>query len=385
MKKLRVLLTGGGTGGHIFPLIAVANELQKQTNNFGISLDLRYFGSARKYAREIVENDIEFVPILSGKWRRYWSLLNLLDIFKFFLSFPQLLWKIFWFMPEVTFSKGGPGALAAILISRFYRIPLVIHESDSLPGLTNKISAGFSEKILVAFASAMANFRNKNIEVIGNPVRGSLFANLTSLKSSGRDEQTQAKREFGLNPNEPVILVLGGSQGAERINNFVLENLAILIQNFQVLHQVGWGNYDSYKKEFEFITKDWNEAEKNRYIFHPFFDKDLGDALISADLAISRAGAGSIFELAAFGRPAMLVPLPESANDHQKENARLYAETGAAIVIQEENLLGNLVAEELQKLIANPELLRKMSDAAKSFYRPDAAAIIAKYLLTYVR
>ncbi|MBI3046642.1 MAG: undecaprenyldiphospho-muramoylpentapeptide beta-N-acetylglucosaminyltransferase [Candidatus Harrisonbacteria bacterium] len=384
MKKLRILLTGGGTGGHIFPLIAVANELRKQADNFEVSPDLRYFGSARKYAREIVENDIEFVPILSGKWRRYWSLLNLLDMVKFLLSFPRLLWKIFWFMPEVTFSKGGPGALAAILVSRFYRIPVIIHESDSLPGLTNKISASFSKKIFVAFASAIPYFKNKNIEVVGNPVRESLFANLASLKLDGENEQAQARKGFGLNPNEPVILVLGGSQGAEKLNNFILENLEILTQNFQILHQAGEGNYDSYKKEFEFTTKDWSEVEKNRYIFRPFFDKDLGDALISADLVVSRAGAGSIFELAAFGRPAMLVPLPESANGHQKENARLYAETGAAIVIQEENLLGNLVAEELQKLIANPELLKKMSDAAKSFYRPDAASVIAKYLLTYV-
>jgi len=384
MKKLRVLLTGGGTGGHIFPLIAVANELKRQSEPLGLALDLRYFGAARKYAQEIVDNDMDFVPILSSKLRRYWSWLNLLDIPKFFISLPQLLWKIFWFMPDAVFSKGGPGALAVILVSRFYRIPVIIHESDSVPGFTNKISGSLASKIFLAFASAAQYFKNPNVEVVGNPVRGTLLQQRESLKVDGENEQVQAKKGFGFNPAEPLILILGGSQGAERLNNFVLENLEILIKDSQALHQVGDGNYDSYKKEFEFVTKDWSEMEKNRYHFRSFFAKDLADALAAADLVISRAGAGSIFELAAFGKPAILVPLPESANNHQKENARIYAESGGAIVIQEENLLGNLVENVLGKILGDLALKQKMSEAARSFYRPEAAAIIAKHLLTYV-
>ncbi len=384
MKKFRVLLTGGGSGGHIYPLIAVANELKKQAEGLGLDLDLRYFGAEREYAQQIVDSGMEFTLILSSKMRRYWSLLNLIDALKFFISIPQILWKMFWFMPDVIFSKGGPGALAVILIGRFYRIPVIIHESDSIPGFTNKFSSRLADKIFLAFASAQDYMKNKNMEVIGNPVRESLFQQAESLKSFGESEQAQARKGFGLNPNEPVILILGGSQGSERMNNFVLENLELLISEFQILHQTGANNYEEYRKEFEFKTKDWSDVEKNRYHFQAFFDKDMADALIAADLAVSRAGSGLIFELSAFGKPAILVPLDESANGHQKENAYAYSQIGAAIVIEEKNLLGNLVLEEMKKITANPELAQKMGQAAQSFYRPNSSLIIAKCLLTYV-
>jgi len=377
-------LTGGGTGGHIYPLIAVTNELKKQAEALGIVLDLRYFGAEREYAQQIVDSGMEFIPIFSSKFRRYWSLFNLIDILKFFISIPQILWKMFWFMPEVIFSKGGPGALAVILIGRFYRVPVVIHESDSVPGFTNKFSSKLADKIFLAFASAQDYLKNKNIEVIGNPVRESLFQQAESLKLLDGNEQAQARKGFGLNPNEQTVLILGGSQGSERMNNFVLENLELLISEFQILHQVGVRNYEEYQKEFEFKTKDWSEAEKNLYHFQAFFDKDMADALIAADLVISRAGSGLIFELSAFGKPAILVPLEESANGHQKKNAYTYSQIGAATVIEEKNLLANLVLEELKKITASPDLLQKMSQAAQSFYRPNSALIIARYLLTYV-
>lgn len=384
MKKLRILLTGGGTGGHIFPLIAVAQELIKQAESFGLELNLRYFGSERRYAQEIVDSNMDFVPVISAKWRQYFSLLNFIDLIKFPFSLLQLLWKIYWFMPDVVFSKGGPGALAVVLVSRFYFIPVIVHDSDSIPGLTNKISGRFAKKIFLAFASAGDYFQNKNIEVVGNPVRDSLFQEANSLGLGNQNPKAEAIKGFGLDPNQPVILVLGGSQGAERINNFIMENAEILIRDFQILHQTGERNYDNYKKEFEFMTKDWSNTEKNLYHFQAVFVKDMADALIAADAVIARAGSGTIFELAAFGKPAILIPLPESARDHQKTNAYLYAETGAAIVIEEENLLGNLMINKLKEIISSPERLQKMSEAAKSFYRPDAAAVIAKYLLTYV-
>ena len=240
-------------------------------------------------------------------------------------------------------------------------------------------------KIFLAFASAGDYFNNKDVEIVGNPIRNSLFEQAKSLELSGQDPKAEAMKGFGLDPSEPSILVLGGSQGAESINNFILENLELLIRDFQILHQVGERNYGNYKKEYEFMAKDWSEAEKNRYRFQAFFGKDMADALVSADAVIARASSGSIFELAAFGKPAILVPLPESAQDHQKSNAYLYAETGAAIVIEEENLLGNLVINKLKEIILNPERRQKMAESAQSFYRPDSAVIIAKYLLTYVR
>ncbi|MDO8430191.1 MAG: UDP-N-acetylglucosamine--N-acetylmuramyl-(pentapeptide) pyrophosphoryl-undecaprenol N-acetylglucosamine transferase [bacterium] len=384
MHKLRVLLTGGGTGGHIFPLIAVAEELQSQAQEFGLDLDLRYFGGDYEYAQNLTDQNIKFVPIISSKLRRYWSFLNLIDFIKFPFSLLQISWKIFWFMPDVVFSKGGPGALAVVLVSRLYFIPVVIHESDSIPGLTNKISGFFAKKTFLAFSSAEPYLGKSNAEIVGNPVRKSLMAELNFLEQYGEDAANQAKKSLGLNLTEPVILFLGGSQGARRINDFILENLEILIRDFQILHQVGERNYDVYKKEFEFLTKDWSDIEKNRYQFKAFFDKDLAEALLASGAVVARAGSGTIFELAAFGKPAILIPLLESANGHQKKNAYLYSETGAALVIQEENLLGNLLVTELKTVVQNKDLLKKMSDSARSFYKPDSAKIIAKHLLSYV-
>jgi UDP-N-acetylglucosamine--N-acetylmuramyl-(pentapeptide) pyrophosphoryl-undecaprenol N-acetylglucosamine transferase len=377
MKRLRILFTGGGTGGHVYPLIAVANELKKQSEQFNLELDMRYFGGAREYAEEVVSSGMDFIPIISSKLRRYWSPLNLIDMPKFLLSLIQIAWKMFWFMPDVIFSKGGPGALAVVLVGKFYLIPIIIHESDSKPGLTNKISGNLAKKIFLAFAAAGEEFKEQDkIEVVGNPVRNSLLV--------GESDQTQAKKNFGFNASEPLVLFLGGSQGAEIINNFILENLEEFIREFQVLHQVGPKNHSLYKKEFEFMTKDWSDIEKSRYRFQGNFSADMGDALLAADVVVARAGSGTIFELAAFGKPSILIPLSGSANEHQKENAYLYSQTSAAIVIQEENLLGNLMLEEIKQLLSSPQKLMEMGAAARSFYKPDSALIIAKYLLTYV-
>src|SRR3989344_49738 len=228
MKKLRIALAGGGTGGPVIPFKSVTQEMNKQPSNFGIELDMRYFGSAYDYAELLMENGIRFVPIYSSKLRCFGSVLNLFYFLKFFLILFQLFWKLFWFMPDMIFSKGGPGALAVVLAGRFYMIPTIIHESDSVPGLTNKISGRFAKKIFLSFAKAEDYFsKNKNIEVVGNPVRESLFEQAANLGQEIETAPKNAKRGFGMNPEEPLILVLGGSQGAERLNNFILENLGV--------------------------------------------------------------------------------------------------------------------------------------------------------------
>ena len=367
---VRILLTGGGTGGHIYPLIAVSKKLQDYADRGGLEIDLRYFGKADYYAKELETNNIKAVYIAPSKLRRYFSLLNLVDIPKFFWSILQGLWKVFWFMPDAVFSKGGPGALAMILVCRFYRIPLLIHESDAIPGLTNRISARFAKKVDIAFEAAADYFQTKaELGVTGNPIREELLI---------PQDQAMAKRRWGFDPRKPVILVLGGSQGSERINNFISENLEDWLNKFQLLHQVGYGKYAEYQK--------WMK-QKSNYQFVPYFDsvKDLRDGFAAADIIVSRAGAGAIFEIAAMGKPSILIPLPEAANNHQNQNAYEYVKTGAAIIIEEENLLVNLAINEIEKILNNPALLIKMSTAAKNFYKPDAAEKIAKDIISVIK
>jgi UDP-N-acetylglucosamine--N-acetylmuramyl-(pentapeptide) pyrophosphoryl-undecaprenol N-acetylglucosamine transferase len=380
--KLRILLTGGGTGGHIYPLIAVAEKLRKLGLDRGLGLELRYFGDAGDYQFVLESGGIEVSKITSSKMRRYFSLRNFLDFFKFFLGFIQSLWKILWYMPDIAFSKGGPGSLAIVLTCRFYRIPVIIHESDTIPGLTNKISAKFAKEIKISFASTADHFQNIKAGVIltGNPAR----SDLCSIET-GRSRET-ARMMFGFDLTEPVILILGGSQGAGLINDFILDNIELFIDKFRIIHQLGLQNYQQYKNEFDFIGKELSlsDQKKARYVFRGYLDKDLKDAFMAADLAISRAGAGAIFEIAAFGKPSILIPLPESANDHQRQNAYEYAKTGAALIIEQENLLGNLVVNEIEKILKSPEKLETMSEAAKKFAKPDAAEKIAENIIGLV-
>lgn len=374
-RKIRILMTGGGTGGHIYPLAAVARQLDKLLVQGGYDPDIRYFGDPGNFKDYLTGRGIRLVHITSSKMRRYFDIQNFFDFFRFFIGFFQSLWKIYWFMPNAAFSKGGPGALAVVKACAFYTIPLVIHESDAVPGLTNKLSEGSARVVDLAFASAGKFFKQKKpVHFVGNPVREEIEASLNIDLLKG---------DLGFDPKEPVVLVIGGSQGAEKFNSFVMENFLPLAQKFQILHQVGIKNYAGYKQEFDLISKKFPPELLRRYVFVPYFDRDISRAYAAADIVIARSG-GTIFELAALGKPAILVPFPESANDHQLANAYEYARTGAAVVIEEENLLPNLVLTELGRILGNRGEYEKMSSAAKKFFIPNSAELIANDIIQLI-
>lgn len=375
-KKIRILLTGGGTGGHIYPLVAVSEELKKIIIEHGSNPDIRYFGNPGMLKDYLVSYGIKVVNISSSKFRRYSSILNVLDGFRFILGLFQGLWKIYWFMPDLIFSKGGPGALAVVKAARFYEVPLIVHESDAIPGLTNRISSKSSRLVELALKSAEPYFKARaQIKISGNPVR-------QVIELAERDPMLKA--EFGFNPAYPMILVMGGSQGAERMNDFIIQYLERLLEKFQILHQVGTKNFMEYQKECSFMMEKFDEKLKKRYVPLPYLDQNIAKAYGAADVIIGRAGAGLIFEAAAVGIPAILVPLPESANDHQVANAYEYERAGAAVVIEEENLLPNVVIGELERLLGDKKELERMSVAAKHFYRPNAARAIAEDIFNLI-
>jgi len=385
MKKIRILLVGGGSGGHIYPLIAVAQKIRSFAGTgSGYDLDMRYFGDAGGYEDLMKENGIKYSYIVSSKLRRYFSFENFIDLFKFFIAIFQSLFMVFFFMPDAVFSKGGPGSLPILFVCKFFAIPIVIHESDSAPGLTNLISGKMSKKIFLAFQSAMKYFPNRNVEVVGNPVRNELIIGKgDSSPAITETQKKEAKKQFGFDPEKPVLLILGGSQGATVINDFVVKNIESLAVKFQILHQVGSGNFDDYKKDYDFLSKVLPDPIKNNYKFYPYFEDNLKSAYIAADLALARAGAGTIFELAYFGRPSILVPLPDAANDHQFLNATEFERAGATLDIEQENFLSHLVLVQLETLISKAEILKKMSVSASAFYRPFSSETIAAYLLSF--
>ena len=375
VNRFRVLMTGGGSGGHIYPLVSVISELQILAAQEEVNLEIRYLGVAGPHENLLRENGIQVQKILSSKLRRYFSLANIIDGPKFIISFLQALWNMFWFMPDVLFTKGGPGSPSVVLAARIYRVPIIIHESDTVPGLSNMMAAKYAEAIVTSFSSTAEYFGGKEVIVVGNPIRRYLFGDPLT--------QSKAKLFLGFDPNVPLVLILGGSQGAVRINDFILDNLPNLLQITQVFHQTGKANYESVIGEGAVVGRDLSEDLKRRYKAIDYLEKDMRIALEAADLVISRAGSGSIFEIAAFGKPSILIPLPDwvAAGGHQEKNAREYSANGAAVVIEEENLLPNLFLEELKSLLSNPQKLATMSDTAKQFAKPDAALKLAQIIL----
>ncbi|RJP45677.1 UDP-N-acetylglucosamine--N-acetylmuramyl-(pentapeptide) pyrophosphoryl-undecaprenol N-acetylglucosamine transferase [Candidatus Parcubacteria bacterium] len=372
---LRVLLAGGGSGGHIYPLIAVTQELRRLAVDKKMILEIYYLGPRGEYTEILHGEGIETLGLVSGKLRRYASILNILDAPKFLVGLVQAFAQVLWLMPNVIFSKGGTGALPVVLAGWFYRIPVIIHESDTAPGLTNLLSSRFASRVAVSFERTLHYFNPQKSACVGNPVRAKLLEN--------PPEKGDAKEELGFDRNEPLLLILGGSQGSQRIDDFIVQNLPALISITQILHQTGQTKYAETERLARAALLDvpLKTEAAHRYQAVGFLEENLKRAFSAADVVVARAGSGTIFEIAAFAKPSILIPLSESANDHQRTNAYEFAKSGAAIVIEESNLLPGIFLNQVREVLKNRDSANKMSLAAGKFFKPGAAEIIAREML----
>lgn len=364
---MRIILTGGGTGGHLFPLVAVAEKLKEK---LGPEAELLYIGSGAPLEKEVMgAANIPMRFVLSGKWRRYPSLKNFTDIFKIPAGFLQSLWILLWNMPDAVFSKGGYAALPVVLAARTYRIPVMIHESDAVPGVANQFLARFAQRIAVAYPSAKEYFPAAKTALVGNPVRPALL-----------EGSAQALRsKLGFTQSKPVLLVLGGSQGASAINSIIVRALPQLLPKMQIIHQTGKANYE---KAVQLAAMQGIKAEREGYYPVAFLDEAmLRDAYALADAIVSRAGATAIAESAAVGKPLILIPLEGAANDHQRLNAHALSTQGAAIVIDENNLGQNLLLQKIGEVLGDDDLNRALSRNIRAFYNQAAADIIANGII----
>ena len=381
---MKILFTGGGTGGHIFPIIAVVREIKRIQFQAAEGSRLKrtkfeflYLGPKDAYADLFLpEEGITASSILAGKMRRYFtplsSIQNFIDIFfKTPIGTIQAFFKILFLSPDLIFSRGGYGSLPVVLAGRLWGVPIFLHESDVVPSLANKISSRFSHLIFTSFQKTEYFPQSKTVWV-GNPVRREIL--------EGTKEG--AKNIFSLKGDRPLIFVVGGSQGAQRINDVILNSLERLLEIFEIIHQCGENNYQEVRDEADVILK---EETREYYHLYPFLrEGDLKYAYKVCDLAISRAGAGTIAEISAVGRPSIMVPLPESAQNHQFKNAQAYATEGAAIVIEEVSLTTHFLVNRLKYLFSNPGELEKMEEGAKRFARPEAAETVARHILEYL-
>jgi UDP-N-acetylglucosamine--N-acetylmuramyl-(pentapeptide) pyrophosphoryl-undecaprenol N-acetylglucosamine transferase len=367
---MKIVFTGGGTGGHFYPIIAVAESVHQIVDAEKI-LGLRmYYYSDAPYDKEaLFEQGLQFRQVSAGKRRLYASISNFFDLFKTGIGSLGALVSLFFLYPDVIFCKGGYASFPVVLAARILRIPVVVHDSDSVPGRVTTWAGKFAERIAVSYAEAAQFFPKDRVAVTGQPIR----AIVQEKKSDGAYEYLK------LDPNTPTVLILGGSMGAEAINDVVLDCLPQLVEKYQIIHQTGPKNFEEAKVRAEFMLG--KSEHKGRYVPFAFLNPlALKMAAGASHLVVTRAGS-SLFEIAAWGLPSIVIPIPEEVSRDQTSNAFSYARHGGAVVIQQNNLSTAIFQAELQRFFADPSRASKMAAAAKAFATPDAAAKIARVLV----
>lgn len=371
---MKIALVGGGSGGHFYPLIAVAEALEDITKDRKlIEPDLYYIGPAPFDSETLLEHEIQYVPGSAGRTRRYFSILNIFDVFKTAWGIVHALLTLFRVYPDVIFSTGGFAAFPTLYAARILRIPVVIYDADAVPGRVSLWSAHFARWIALAHPDAAKKFPEKFVEKIaevGHPIRKEIA---TTAKEGGHEF-------LRLDPSVQTVFILGGSQGAVALNETVLDALPALVERYNVVHQTGSANLEEVTEIAEVILK--NSPKRDRYrAFGLLNTLALRMTAGIADVIVSRAGSGMIFEIAAWGVPAILIPIPTDVSHDQIENAFSYARAGGATVLEQKNLTPHLLIAEIIRIMEDGALRAKMIEAAKNFARPVAAKKIGEILI----
>jgi UDP-N-acetylglucosamine--N-acetylmuramyl-(pentapeptide) pyrophosphoryl-undecaprenol N-acetylglucosamine transferase len=368
---MKILFTGGGTGGHFYPIIAVAEAIQEVVKEKKVLNPQLYYMAPTPYnSRALFDYGIEYIQIPAGKMRRYFSLLNFTDIFKTLYGCLWALIKVYSIYPDVIFGKGGYASFPTLLAGKILRIPVIIHESDSKPGKVNAWAGKFAKRIALSYPDAIQYFTHKDrVAYTGNPIRSAI---IQPLKNGAREF-------LNLEEGTPTVLILGGSQGSQNINDVIVSALPELLNDFQVIHQTGKLNLEEIKSTTSVELKD----HKFAYRYHPFdYLNELALRMSAgiADVVVSRAGS-TIFEIAAWGSPSIIIPLPSSISHDQTNNAVSYGKTGAASVIEENNLSAHVLIEEIRRIVGTDSISTLMREKAKGFARLDSARVIANAIL----
>lgn len=369
---MKILFTGGGTGGHFYPIIAVAEAVTALSLREGFGSPTLYYVSDNPIdATLLLEKKLQYIEVSAGKRRTYASLQNFFDIFRTIGGVFTALWKLFTIYPDVVFSKGGYASFPMLLAARVLLIPVVIHESDSVPGRVNAWSAKFAKYIAISYPEAVAAFAHKDrVAYTGQPIRKDLMEPV----------DVDVRTNFNLPPDVPIILILGGSQGAQAINDLIVDVLPTLLDYAIVIHQVGDANLDWVRLRASGALS--GHANASWYLPYGFIDSQTLRAFgAAAAVVISRAGS-TIFEIAMWGKPSILIPLPIAHGDHQRVNAYAYARTGAAVVLEQANLKSSILLTTISTIINDDSRANEMSKAARDFFVPDAAEKIAKALVS---
>lgn len=337
MKK--IVLTGGGTAGHVTPNIALIPHLKE------LGYEISYIGSKDGIERTLIEElDIPYYPISTGKLRRYLSLKNVSDPFRVLIGAAEARSALKKIRPDVIFSKGGFVAVPVVIAGSMLKIPSIIHESDMTPGLANKMCFSRASKICCNFPETQKYLPKDKAVVTGTPIREELL-----------NGDPQKAREFtGLTDQKPVVLVVGGSLGSVAVNNVIRNNLPLLLEKYQIIHLCG---KDHLAPELDGTPG---------YVQYEFIEHELPDMFALADMVVSRAGANAICEISALAKPNLLIPLPaEASRGDQLLNAASYEKQGFSIVLQEKDINRNTLLSSLDQLFKEKDqYISKMKNSS---------------------
>ena len=354
---MRIILSGGGTGGSVTPLLAVAREIKARVSE----VEFLFVGTRKGIPeRELASfAGIPFQSIFSGKLRRYFDWRNIASPFLIKLGFIQSLFIILKTRPAAIISVGGFVSVPLVWAGRALRVPVFIHQQDVTPGLANKLMAPFARIITVSFEKSLADFPRGKPVLTGNPVRPEIL----------KGDKKRALKKFNLEPNLPTLLVIGGGTGAKRINQLISEIASELAKFCQVIHLTGRNKFQVSSFKFQVSP---------RYHQYEFLTEEMADAYAIADLVISRAGMGVLTELAHLSKPTILIPIPRS---HQIANGQYFARKNAAVLLDEEKLTPEILLENIRQLLFSANKRSILSLNISKLVQPEAAQKIARYLV----
>lgn len=354
---MKIVITGAG-GGHFYPLIAVVESIQKEVFIQKLTQPEVFFFSDKPYdEKALFENNIKFILIPAGKLRLYPSIETLTDIFKTFWGCIVAIFKLYSLYPDVVFVKGGYASFPTIFAARFLSIPVVVHESDTVPGRTTTFAGKFAIRVGISYGEAAPFFPKETTALTGQPIREAI------LPKEGYTRPYPKKER-------PVIMILCGSQGSQRINSAILQILEELLNHYDIVHQVGVGNVDEMKNITSEMLK--NHKYKEHYFMDGFIDVSLFYPKV--DLVITR-GSSSMFEITMWRLPMIVVPIPETISRDQCSNAYAMARSGVASVIEENNMSKSIIFSEISRILDSEENYNKMSENGAKFENSRFAAI----------
>lgn len=364
---MRVLVSGGGTGGHIYPALAVAMQLREE-----YQAEILFLGSDDGLETEIVPAaGFRLATIKAGKLRRYISWETITGVMRVPVGMIEAINLVGQFRPGVAFTSGGYVAVPAGLAARFERVPLLMHQQDVPPNLSNRLVAPLATRISVAFADSLTYFPARKTLQLGNPLRQAML-------DVRQTPPPEARRALGFERQEPLLLVTGGSQGARHLNQTVGKALPDLLAHCQVLQISGNALYNETRELCESVLAAQDEAVRRRYRLVAYLNEEMPLALQAADLVLCRSGASTLSELAALGKPSILVPLPPAiGSSPQEANAEMFGRNQAARVMKDGDLKPQVLVENVTSILASSTLLEAMSNAASSFAKPQATQEIA--------